>query len=259
MAWLPLFEEIPLDERGKSFSKQYIINRIINHPPNTAPDEKTLYSDLGYILLAHVLERTTNMSLPEIIRHEVTAPLGLGTVHYRPLTECHPLTACHDYQDNIAPTETCPWRRRTLCGEVHDDNAWTMGGVAGHAGLFGSAEDIARFGEAWIRATDNGVWLDRDLAVAATSRHTSGRGLGWDFKTPGKSSAGTMFSDDAYGHLGFTGCSLWVDPVRRLSAALLTNRVYLGRDNAGIQAYRPMFHDLLAQTIGNFAQTIGNY
>ena len=245
VAWYPFFEEIPLHERGRAESQQRIINAIINHPPHTAPGEKTVYSDLGYILLAHVLERITKQPFQKIIRQEVTDPLGLTSIHFRPIGRSG------NSAIPIAPTEDCPWRRRRLEGEVHDDNAWTMGGIAGHAGLFGSAEDVARFGAAWIAARKQSTWLTADIAEAATSRHHFDRGLGWDFKSQVASSAGTKLGDAAFGHLGFTGCSLWVDPERQISIALLTNRVFYGRENRRIRTFRPTFHDQLVAIVDN--------
>jgi serine-type D-Ala-D-Ala carboxypeptidase len=243
-AWHPFFEQIPVAERGSAAAEHIIIEHVFNHPPEALPGEKTEYSDLGYIILPRLIERVTGKGFPDIIQKEIASPLNLKTIHFRPIKAVFPNEDAH-----IAPTEFCPWRGRILVGEVHDDNAWTMGGVAGHAGLFGSAEDVAKFGAAWLEALEGSDWLSRETANAAIRRPSAGRGIGWDFKTPGNSSAGKHISDNAFGHLGFTGCSLWVDPDRALSVALLTNRVCFGRDNIQIRTFRSAFHDLLVQQL----------
>lgn len=135
-------------------------------------------------------------------------------------------------------------------GEVHDDNAWSMGGVSGHAGLFATAEDVARLGAAWLKALASGEWISKSLAARAVARRPLGRALGWDLKDPGQSSAGTLMGPDSFGHLGFTGCSLWVDPDAGVSVALNTNRVIFGRDNLKIRDFRPRFHDMLVEECG---------
>jgi len=128
---------------------------------------------------------------------------------------------------------------------VHDDNAWAMGGVAGHAGLFATARDVAGMGAAWLVALEGGEWLPAELASRAIARRPLGRGLGWDLKSEAGSSAGELMGSRTFGHLGFTGCSLWIDPDRGLSVALLTNRVHPSRHGEGIKELRPVFHDAL--------------
>ena len=126
-----------------------------------------------------------------------------------------------------------------------------MGGEAAHAGLFSTAKEVAAFGAAWLRAIKLGDVLSKETARTAVTRRPLGRGLGWDFKTPPHSSAGTRFREASFGHLGFTGCSLWVDPSRELSAALLTNRIYFGRENDKLKRLRPQFHDAAAALADN--------
>jgi CubicO group peptidase (beta-lactamase class C family) len=156
--------------------------------------------------------------------------------------------------DMIAATERCPWRKRVLCGEVHDDNAYAMGGVAGHAGLFGAARDVdtvlGRLSACWS-GTDEFIpqavlreFWTRDTAVPQSTWT-----LGWDTPSPSASQAGTRFSPTTVGHLGFTGTSLWLDLERGRHVILLTNRVHPSRDNNAIKEFRPMIHDLINQAM----------
>lgn len=249
-AWLPLFEQIPLQERGTPRAREQIIAMCLQSPGAALPGTAVLYSDIGFIVLTHLVESISGRALEEIIRDEVVRPLGLTSVHFRPLEgqgrgglDRRPSLPT---EPAIAATESCPWRAVELCGEVHDDNAWSMGGVSGHAGIFATALDVARLGLGWLQARHRGGWISRELARKATERRPLGRGLGWDLKTPhGASSAGSKFSPDAFGHLGYTGCSLWVDPVRNACGALCTNRVHFGRNNLSIRQFRPKFHDRL--------------
>ncbi|NDJ60188.1 MAG: beta-lactamase family protein, partial [Chloroflexi bacterium] len=144
------------------------------------------------------------------------------------------------------------WRGRRVWGEVHDENANGVGGVAGHAGLFASTRDIARFGQAWLTG-DPRLGIEVALHEAATTQQAATgpelRGLGWMLKSPENSSAGDTFSPTAYGHTGFTGTSLWIDPERHLVVACLTNFVYGGRGRPGLHEFRREIHDLFAKTI----------
>lgn len=151
---------------------------------------------------------------------------------------------------SIAPTENDPkWRKRRAWGEVHDENACGVGGVAGHAGLFACAGDVAAFGQAWLTG-DERLRVSADVMREATRQQveTDGerRGLGWMLKSHVGSSAGDKFSPDSFGHTGFTGTSLWIDPARALVVATLTNRVYPGREKPGILDFRRAVHDTLA-------------
>jgi CubicO group peptidase (beta-lactamase class C family) len=145
-----------------------------------------------------------------------------------------------------------------LCGEVDDDNAWAMGGVAGHAGIFATAEDVARFGRAWLDAVaGRSGWLGSAVATAFVARDAtpgSERALGWDTPSPAGSAIGTRLGRGprgAVGHLGFTGTSLWLDLDRELACALLTNHVHPGgSDRARIQSFRARFHDSVAEALG---------
>ena len=145
----------------------------------------------------------------------------------------------------FASTESCPWRGRVLDGEVHDENAWIMGGVAGHAGLFATARQVWRFAQSLLDGLQGRAWL---VSTATLRAFTTRQGmpeqstwaLGWDTPTPGHSSAGQYFSPTAIGHLGFTGTSLWIDPAQLVIVVLLTNRVHPSRQREGIRAFRPL-------------------
>ena len=153
----------------------------------------------------------------------------------------------------IAPTEEDPWRGRTLCGEVHDENAFALGGVAGHAGLFGTARAVLGVAQAWMHGCRGQAGLlTSELATHFTTRKqtvpNSSWALGWD--TPSApSSSGALFSPDSFGHLGYTGTSLWVDPVKELEVVLLSNRVHPTRRNERIRAFRPLIHDLVCREV----------
>ncbi len=207
--------------------------------PEWPPGRREIYSDLGFLLLEWICERA---DAPLGERWSGLAGHGEDALHFRPLPAA-PDPLC-------AATEQCPWRGRVMQGEVHDDNAWTIGGIAGHAGLFGTLEAVRGAGRAWLRALRGdgaGLGLPDDVVPAWTARrwmHPQGtRVLGWDTPTPGASSSGRHFGRTAVGHLGFTGTSIWLDPVAGVSMVLLTNRVCPSRDSVAIRAYRPAIHD----------------
>ncbi|HVO41708.1 MAG TPA: serine hydrolase [Aggregatilineales bacterium] len=195
---------------------------------------QVLYSDIGYILLGKAIEQLTGQLLDLALPALVLRPLGLAT-RYGPI------------RTNVAPTEFDPWRGRRLVGEVHDENAATLRGVAGHAGLFGTCTDVAALGQLYL---EHGAgFISQALAEAATRPHIADRGLGWMMRTPEGSSSGRYFSPNSYGHTGFVGTSLWVDPQRELVCALLTNNVFFGRHKEAIVAFRRAFHDTVIEAL----------
>ena len=206
------------------------------------PGRRVHYSDLGLILLGEAIARLDGVETPAgVIARRVLAPLGLTQTTFNPPTP----SAC-------PPTEfDARWRGRRCQGEVHDENAAALGGIAGHAGLFAPAVEVARFGQQWLRAVGGQAadWLPPVLAKEAVRRHADDRGLGWLLKAAAGSSAGALFSAESFGHTGFTGTSLWIDPRRALVVALLTNRVYHGRDAARIAALRPAVHDAICRAV----------
>jgi CubicO group peptidase (beta-lactamase class C family) len=204
---------------------------------------QVVYSDVGYILLGAAIERLTDSPLDQAMKRLVQRPLDL-TITYGPILP-----------GSVAPTEFCAWRQRRIVGEVHDENSAMLHGVAGHAGLFGTASDVSTLGQLYL--AEGGGCISPRLAREATRRHIGDRGLGWMMRTPEGSSSGSRFSGESYGHTGFVGNSLWVDPQRQLVCALLTNNVFLGRDEpfrAVLKAFRPLFHDTLIGALEGVAE-----
>ena len=250
--WRPLYER--LDARGivPGFSggnqslRQAVLHMIRDEPLIYARGERSIYSDLGFMLLGFLVERLSGMALDRWCEEAITLPLGADPLIFCPMTgrRQSPIDI-----SRIAPTEQDEWRNRLLCGEVHDENAAAMGGVAGHAGLFGTAESVLAVSGAWLRAHQGkGSILDGELVRQFTTRQEpasrSSWALGWD--TPSApSSSGSCFSERSFGHLGYTGTSLWIDPLCELEVVLLSNRVHPSRRNEKIKVFRPFIHDLV--------------
>lgn len=205
-----------------------------------------VYSDMGYALVGAALEAASQLPLDECIRREVCEPLGLGLGSARQQRE-----RLLDFDRRVAPTEVVRARGGVVRGIVHDENAWALSGHAcsGHAGLFGTIDDVLRFGQALLQALDGGSpWLSRDVLWKLVRPRPGGSlRAGFDGKSQAASSAGALAGPDTFGHLGFTGTSLWCDPGAGIGVALLTNRVHPTRDNPRIRAARPEVHDALFQ------------
>jgi len=200
------------------------------------------------MLLGEAVTRLGRAPLDQVIRQRVTSPLNLSSPRFNPVREGHIA------REQIAPTEDDPqWRKRRVWGEVHDENACGLGGVAGHAGLFASARDVATFGQAWLTRPEQAFAINTALAQEAKREQaeTDGmrRGLGFVIKAYEGASAGDLFSINTYGHTGFTGTSLWIDPDHQLVVACLTNSVYPGRGKPGTLEFRRAVHDLLAEAL----------
>jgi CubicO group peptidase (beta-lactamase class C family) len=209
----------------------------------------SLYSDLGYMLAGETITRAAGVSLDEVVATEVTDPLGIASeVFY---AASLPRSARASFVTRVAPTEQCSFRGRVLVGEVHDENCSVFGGIAGHAGLFGQANAVLDFGLAVLDALEGrSTWLDQALIRwAVRPRPGGGHVVGWDTKSAEGSSAGSLFSSRAFGHLGFTGTSFWCDPARALCVVLLTNRVHPTRENIRIREFRPRFHDQVVRLL----------
>lgn len=209
------------------------------------PGDRVRYTDIGLMLLGEAVARLDGRGLAEAIRHTLSGT-GASDVTFCPVANGVP------YAQTIPTEEDPEWRGRRVHGEVHDENACGAGGVAGHAGLFGTAEQVAMLGVAWLRHHP-ALGINAALMDEAVREHaeTDGmrRGLGWMLKAYDNASCGDLFSDDSYGHTGFTGTSLWVDPQRGIVVALLTNRVYRGRDFTGIHDLRRAVHTIIAETL----------
>lgn len=228
---------VPVAERQAAMRELVLAAR-----PEARPGERAVYSDLSFLLLGFALEEVTGLPLDEAVRRHVWQPMGLPRAHYHRITR--DLEA--DRRLEVAATEDCPWRGGVLQGQVHDDNCWAMGGYGGHAGAFGTAEDVLRFARALLEG-----FLSPATLAAAWGRvpGAGGRTLGWDSPSAEGSSAGRHFPAASAGHLGFTGTSLWIDPVNRVAVTLLSNRVHPSRENVAIKAFRPRLHDALREDL----------
>ena len=250
--WRPLYERLDADGCAWGGAQPSVVRqsvlRLIKEESLVSPvGEQSLYSDLGFILLGCAVERVSGLLLDEYFREAVAQPLGANALFFnRAIVAASPPS--REATGMIAPTEWDAWRKRWLQGEVHDENAAAMGGVAGHAGLFGTAESVLAVSGAWLAAYHGDrSFLDpklvREFTTKASQFLPSSWALGWDTPTA-PSSSGTHFSPESYGHLGFTGTSLWIDPLRKLEVVLLTNRVHPSRKNESIRVFRPLIHDL---------------
>lgn len=243
--WTDLFRKF--EGKTPEESKRGYLSTIYELPLDYPPRSKMVYSDLGILLLGEILERVTGKDLEDLAKEEVLDPLGMNDAMYRPSASL---------RSRIAPTEIDPWRGRLVHGEVHDENAFGLGGVAPHAGLFSTARSLGAFAQMMLNGgAYGGRRLLKPETIALFTRRAnlvpgSSRALGWD--TPSEpSSAGALFSASSYGHTGFTGTSLWIDPERELFAILLTNRVHPTRDNPKITELRPAFHDAVIEAMKN--------
>jgi CubicO group peptidase (beta-lactamase class C family) len=245
-AWEPLFQAHPHLPPRPDEAKKDFLARIGAMPARA--ESPTCYSDLGFIVLGALLETIHGLPLEKIFTHKVALPLGLDDTFYNPI-----LSKKVTDENLFVPTEDCTWRKRLLAGEVMDDNAWALGGVAGHAGLFSKAGDVFR----WIRhlkaALDGKDGFLQQTTVApflSVPPVPSRPAFTLGFDTPSvPSSAGTCFSENTIGHLAYTGCSFWWDVDRDRGVILLTNRVHPSRANDKIKAFRPAFHDLAWQIV----------
>ncbi len=261
-AWRPFYQEIlkaPSRERPRLLPRLAAATPL-DHPPDTV----TLYSDLGFMLLAAVVEDASGLTLDRFCAEKIYHPLGLKALGFNPLPirsqgvltteDRRPQTADRTY----AATETGLIPERTRAGEVHDENAWAAGGVAGHAGLFGKGGELFQLLAALYRAYEGEAAgtrqpFDPNLVRRFLTPVPGGRALGFDIPSPDATqcSAGRYFSPQSVGHLGFTGTSFWLDLELGQVVILLTNRVHLGRDDkAKIQAFRPRFHEAASRALG---------
>jgi beta-glucosidase-like glycosyl hydrolase/CubicO group peptidase (beta-lactamase class C family) len=239
---LPAFKEYWRTSKGKADT----LARIFAEPLEYGPGTKEIYSDLGIILMAEIVERLTGRALDDLARTFIFSPLGMKDTMYRPPKKLWPTIAPTEIDSNL--------RHRLVQGEVHDENAYAIGGVSGHAGVFSTAPDLAAFCQMLL---NGGVYAHQRILRRATiwlftsPQQLSGgtRTLGWAVPTEGGSS-GHYFSAHSFGHTGFTGTSIWIDPDRQLFVVLLTNRVHPTRENTKIQQVRPALHDAVMQALG---------
>jgi CubicO group peptidase (beta-lactamase class C family) len=262
-AWRPYYKEI-LEHESKSGrinfvgshgAKQFVYQQIHRERLEAPVGTRAIYSDLGFMMLGAVIEAVSGMTLDRYCHTRIYRPLRLRSTAFVDLSQ---LRARHlePVTEMIAPTERCPWRRRILCGEVHDDNAHAMGGVSGHAGLFSSAKEIdailCHLRDCYF---DRGKpqlvppKLIRQFWTREGSVADSTWCLGWDTPSPSSSSSGSGFPPTSVGHLGFTGTSIWVDLEHERHVILLSNRVHPTRANDDIRTFRPEIHDLIVEAL----------
>ncbi len=235
---LPAYEKLFLRAR----TREQLLEATFATPLTAPPGIRAEYSDIGFIILGVVLERLADESLDVFCQREIFGPLGVMHTTFNPA----PML-----KESIPPTaDDRAFRHRIILGEVQDENASVLGGVAGHAGLFSTAEDLAIFAHAMLNAGHPilrpetiAIFTQRESAPEGTSR-----ALGWDTpSTPSQS--GKYFSSRSFGHLGYTGTSLWIDPERQLSITLLTNRTWPDCQNQAIKQLRPAFHDAVIEVL----------
>jgi CubicO group peptidase (beta-lactamase class C family) len=229
-----------------------IVGALLSLPLESPPGTACVYSDLGFILLGRAMEAASFTTLDRLLRRELSWPLGMRDTTYLPLlavSECE--------TGRLISTGHSEERGRETVGEVDDENAAAMGGVAGHAGIFSTAHDLFLFAREILRARrGEGRVLSRRMAEEMTAKVAAPPGCprtpGWDTPTPGSpggSQAGRRFPEGSVGHLGWTGCSLWIDLSREITCVLLTNRVYYGQENQQLKELRPRIHDAVMEAL----------
>ena len=260
---LPAYEKLFL----KFHTRDALLQAAFTTPLTADPGARAEYSDIGFIILGVALERIAGESLDLFCQREIFGPLGMSHTTFMPpkelrhtipptadeRSECGAGTRARDLpaaQSQPSASKRSSFRNRIIQGEVQDENAFVLGGVAGHAGLFATAEDVAHFAQCMLQC---GAPIVRPETVALFTRRESApagtsRALGWD--TPSQpSQSGKYFGPRSYGHLGYTGTSLWIDPDRQLSITLLTNRTWPDCANQAIKQVRPRFHDALIEAL----------
>lgn len=224
-------------------NREQLLEALWRTPVEAPAAQRSVYSDLGFIALGVLIEKVAGVDVARFTREQILAPLQLERTCFNPRDELH---------RSVAPTEFDPWRGRLLQGEVHDENAALLGGVAGHAGLFSTVGDLARFAQAFLkrgRPLFRGQTVEEFTRRANLTKEPSSRALGWDTPAPG-SSSGTRVTTHAYGHTGYTGASMWIDPQLDWFAILLTNRVHPARKGPGIGPVRINFNEAAVEAVG---------
>lgn len=259
-AWKAFFEDIVKNEKSGRINfvasraaKNYVYEQIHREKAVSPPGSQSVYSDLGFMILAEAVEILTGNTFDRFCQERIFKPLGLRSTGFVDLTQLR-TRRLQPVEEVIAPTENCPWRKKILCGEVHDDNAYAMGGVAGHAGLFSSAHDVHAFlvrmsqclhgKDAFLPQTVVQEFLNRNPSLGDSTF-----ALGWDTPSADRSASGSLFSPRSVGHLGFTGCSIWWDLEKNCHVVLLTNRVHPSRKNEKIKDFRPHIHDQIMKVL----------
>jgi serine-type D-Ala-D-Ala carboxypeptidase len=239
--YFKVLEKYPLNER-KTQLRQLLVNTSLKNPIG----HTTIYSDLGFMILSWIIERTAGCRIDRFLNNEVFGPLCLENLFYQDLHEKKKMAA-------YAATEICPWRKTLIEGVAHDENAFAVGGIEGHAGLFGTAEDIHGLLKhmliSYRESLSKGLFPTDIVKTFFHRFNNFERALGFDTPSDQNSSAGHFFSRDSVGHLGFTGTSFWMDLQRSIIIILLTNRIHPDRNNENLRNFRPVLHDAIMSNI----------
>lgn len=254
--WRPWF--FPLQRRPYAERKELLHRLLTAEPLCSESGSKTIYSDLGFMLLEWIIEEVSGDRLDRFVQQAVYKPLGITDLFYIALRGEKQSDRRHLKFEmtsiEFAATQLCPWRGRLLKGQVDDDNAWAMGGISGQAGLFGTASAVSTLLNRLMVTGGNGgrsdLFVPRIVTRFLQRQAPDGRALGFDTPTRPGSSSGRFFADSSVGHLGFTGTSFWADPERSLVVVLLTNRVHPFRFAGGIKTFRSVLHDTVVHELG---------
>ncbi len=256
--WRPYYKSIAKrDEADRGFlgspeAKHLVYQMARNEALISSPGELSLYSDIGFIVLGEVIELVSGMSLNQFCETQIFSLLHDDRPFFSPLND----PAFDRLNQSIAATEHLSWRGGFIRGIVHDDNAYAMGGLAGHAGLFSTAMGVYQLVQLWRKSLKEEGPFDPKIANHFLSRKKgsgfpkeSSWGLGWDTPSSLNSSSGQFFSESSFGHLGYTGTSIWVDQEKDLTVILLTNRVHPSHENRKIKIFRPELHNVVFKEI----------
>ena len=247
---LPAFRTYYRQFRGceGASNKEHVRSFILREPLSGPPGTRACYSDLGYMLIEWVIEGATGQGMDQWLERNLFRPIGLTDTGFSPPDRPGP-------SDRFVQTAYCAYRKRYLQGEVHDRNAFAMGGFSGHAGLFASARDVHTLLNVLYRSYsgEEGLVLSpkrvRELFAETAAPHGNSFRMGFDTPSAQGSSAGTLFPGHSVGHLGFTGTSFWMDLKSGFSVILLTNRLLARPRNSRIRAFRPRLHDLVWKSL----------
>lgn len=255
-SWKPYYQELLKEAPGwvaDSKGKEWLVSKILRETKSASPPAKMFYSDLGYILLGDILEKLYNQPLHKLFHEKISLNFGLLKTFFNPISRGE--QAVDKNVKHYAATDQCPWREKVLCGEVMDDHAYVMGGVAGHAGLFSDASDCF----AWLLELSKAKKGTSELITKNTFNLFCGMPKNRDRKIPFFtlgfdtplffSSSGQYFSSSSLGHLGYSGTSFWWDLEKEVMIIFLTNRVHPSRDNERIKEFRPRIHDLIWESL----------
>lgn len=243
----PYFQKTAVaGKQAESVLTDLLCNQRLENPVGA----KQVYSDLGYMVLRKIIEKLSGHCLNQFVMQKIYQPMGINRLFFIPRKNKEILLG--KYQDLIVPTQQCDWRNKLLVGEVDDENAWALGGVDGHAGLFGDALSVYRLCReimVSLAGKANSFFDHHVVSIMTAKKGGFEKVAGFDTPSGSNSSSGSNFSSASIGHLGFTGTSFWMDPKTALIVVLLTNRIHPTRANESIRKFRPKIHDLITEQL----------